>query len=191
MNAKHKLLMLLALVHICLAAFGAAAISLGDPENIPLVEWYRHMSGADNDFAFFAPGVGAQQRVQFVLQDDEGRTWTESLRIGPNHEANLCFETVPFVLASADDRTAWNMLDSMAQTMLKRHSNATSVTIRVESFAAAWHTENPEQPVVDFPTMHEYQQGKRPEWLLMYEVTFPTQAKGQAVAGINFERDQS
>lgn len=174
MNSKHKLLMLFAMIHLGLAALGAAAIPMGTPDNIPLIEWYRHVTGTDNSFSFFAPNVGAQERVVFVLHDADGNTWTDTLRIGPNHEANMCFETVPFVLAATDDPTAWNMLKSMSHTMLDRHPTATRVTVRVEAYAAAWETENPDTPNIDFPRMSEFRDGKRPEWLLKYEVNFPT-----------------
>ena len=190
MNSRHKLLILLAMSHLGLAALGTAAVSLGDPEDIPLIEWYRHVTGTDNSFSFFAPGVGPQERVVFVLHDGDGNTWTDTLRIGPNHEANMCFETVPFVLAATDDATAWNMLRSMSKTMLARHSTATRVTVRVEAFAAAWETEKPEQPIIDFPRMSEFQNGKRPEWLLKYEVTFPPAPEAIA-SDSNIEGHQS
>jgi hypothetical protein len=173
MNPKHKLMMLFAMIHLGLAALGAAAVPLGSPDNVPLVEWYRHFTGTDNSFRFFAPGVAPQERVIFELTDSAGASWTDTLRIGPNHEANMCFETVPVVLAAADDQTAWNMLHSMSETMLKRHPTAVRVNVRVETFAAVWATNESAKPAIDFPRMTEYQRGKRPEWLLVYEVQFP------------------
>lgn len=180
MNAKHKLMMLLAMIHLGLAGLGAAGVPLGSHDNVPLIEWYRHLTGTDNSFRFFAPGVAPQERVIFELTDSAGNGWADSLRIGPNYEANMCFETVPVVLAAADDRTAWNMLHSMAETMFKRHPTAVQVRVRVETFATAWEAGDSATPTIDFPRMNEYQQGKRPEWLLVYEVQFPSDAKSIA-----------
>lgn len=166
---KNKLLMLLAMVHLSFAALGAAMIPLGDPEHPSLLARYRHMTGTDNDFSFFAPGVGPQERLTFVLTDRSGHQWEETLRFGTNHESNMCFETVSFVLAATDDTTAQNMLESVCETMLRNHSSAVSVKARVETYAAVWASNQGEEQSVDFPRMQEFAEGKRPQWLLKYE----------------------
>ena len=55
------------------------------------VALYSSLSGADNGYGFFAPGVGAQFLTTFVLTDTEGNEWTDTLDMGSTSEANLRF----------------------------------------------------------------------------------------------------
>ncbi len=174
MNKRNQIIVLLAIGHLALVGLGAAGVAFPDRADggVPAVEWYRHFTGANNSFEFFAPGVGPQERVRFVFADEQGREWTDDLELGRNREANLSFTTIPFVLAGADDETAWSMLRSMAVAMLRRNPSAVHVEVRVESFGIERKLGDGGEWAIDFPSMQQYRSGVRPEWILLYQLTF-------------------
>ena len=173
MRLRNCILILLATLHVGLVVSGAAELSWfsGTSRAASLLQWYSHLSGTDNNYSFFAPGVGPQERVTFIMTDAEGQSWTDDLKWGRTHEVNLCFSTVPFVMSSVDDDTAYNMMRSMADTMFRRHPTARTVDVRVETYAIELNSGDA-APIYDFPTMQEYREGKRPQWTALYHLEF-------------------
>ncbi len=173
MKLRYQLLIIWACGHIGLVITGAAGVNLfSQTDETPLLQWYRHVTGTDNSFAFFAPEVGPEERVTFRFTDEQGHQWSDDLELAHNQEANLSFGTIPFVLSSVDDPTAWNMMQSMAQSMLRRHPSAVRVEVRVETYAVVQSVNDALSPSIDFPSMNRYRTGDRPEWLLLYQLTF-------------------
>lgn len=169
MKLRHKLLLAYAGVHLILVACGAAGISplprtsfAGDT-----LALYSAASGADNGYGFFAPGVGAQVRTRFVLADKHGQTWTEDLQLGGTTEANLRFTGISNLLPSMPEQARFAILRSMAGTMLGKYPNAESVTVQIDLYGF-----DRSETESDYPTMKEYRDGVRPQWLPMSEITF-------------------
>jgi hypothetical protein len=159
MTVSHAFLVGLAATHLVLVACGAGGWTLV-PDDTPANRWlrlYGELSGADNRYGFFAPAVGSQLRTLFTLQDEQGRTWTDTHEHGRTHEGNLRFGGLTDA-AWAHGNLDPVQLRSWAAAMLGRHPTATSVTICIQAYSV--------------PTMSDYRFGKRPEWLPVYETTY-------------------
>ena len=83
MKFRHKALIIFAMGHIGLVMLGATGMTvLADTANqLPLVAWYQQLTGADNSFAFFAPEVGPEERVTFILADASDHHWADDLNL--------------------------------------------------------------------------------------------------------------
>jgi hypothetical protein len=175
MSKWHAVLTAVAAVHLFLVACGAAGLTLL-PEDTPsekLLRLYGELSGADNNFGFFAPRVGAQIRAIFTLTDSDGNTWTDVLERGSNRETDLRVEVLiesvldDNALEDEEDedeegdeedeeeasRPSWLQtasVKSWAVWMFARHPSAVEVAVSVEYYYV--------------PPMDEYRTGARPEW---------------------------
>ena len=169
MKTRHKIILTLALGHLILVAYGATGKRPVSPAN-PVgdgIALYSSLSGADNGYGFFAPGVGAQFLTTFVLTDKHGNVWTDTLNLGRTSEANLRFTGISNLLPSLEQDQMQAVLHSMAGTMLGKHPKAETVAVQLEMYGFDRSaTES------DFPTMKEYQEGNRPEWLPVLEAYF-------------------
>lgn len=152
----------LAAAHLAVVAAGAAGLlaELGDSAAARAVRWYAAVTGADAGFSYFAPRVGSEMRVRFVLSDGQGRRWEDELAAGRNQEARLrvgsmtgLFPPDPEAEALRHDLTA-----SWAAAMFARHPEAARVAVLVE--------------VHEVPSMADYRAGHRPYWALVYAATF-------------------
>jgi hypothetical protein len=160
MTRRHALATFAAACHLVLVVCGASGLLFtGDPAmgDWPRqgVQLYGALSGAENGYGFFAPGVGAQIRATFILTDASGRTWTDTLERGLSHEATLRAAGSVSLAAEPDFRD--DLFRSWIGTMFGRHPEARRVVVRLEMF--------------DPPTMAEYQAGHRAEWEIIDEVT--------------------
>src|SRR5687767_15056078 len=81
----------LALAHLFLVVCGAAGWPLFSSDTAPgqTLRAYGTLSGSDNGYGFFAPGVAAQLRPRFLLEDEAGSTWDDTLESTLSHEAML------------------------------------------------------------------------------------------------------
>jgi hypothetical protein len=160
MTRRHTILCLAAAAHLLLVVGGASGLLFtGNPHRdswaFRPVRLYGALSGAENGFGFFAPGVGPQLRVTFTLSDDSGRTWTDTLEEGLTHEAKLRVAgTVPL---ATEPGFREDLYRSWIGTMFGRHPEARRVVLRMEVF--------------DPPTMAEYRAGTRARWETIDEVT--------------------
>lgn len=161
MTRRHALATCAAACHLLLVVCGATGWAFfgGDPAEDNLAEeavrLYGALSGAENGYGFFAPGVSSQIRATFTLTDAAGRTWTDTLEEGMGAEATL--RVGSGVSLAAFDGVRESLARSWAATMFARHPAARSVTIRID--------------VYDLPTMTDYRAGARPCWLPVYEAT--------------------
>ena len=131
------------------------------------VRWYARMSGADSNYGFFAPAVGAPHRGRFLLQDDEGSTWRDVFDQTNRSEARLRLSGIvesAFMSGEAEESPEWrkHLVRSWAAAMFRRHTSAVSLTLIVEAY--------------DFPTMAEYRAGSRPRWQIVYQAELQRQS---------------
>ena len=64
------------------------------------MDHYGLLSGSDNSYAFFAPGVAPEFRVTFTLTDADGNTWEESGNQGATREAELRYDSMTSIAAA-------------------------------------------------------------------------------------------
>lgn len=169
---------------LTLVALGMARIGLLPDSTTAgkLLRIYCGITGADNTYGFFAPGVRHQERAVFRMTDETGRQWNDDLQYGQSHEANLRLGSTTNVLREVDDETAFYFMGSMADTMFKRHPSAKTVEVQIQAYAIRLPgAGNGVVPAFDFPTMAEYRQGKQPEWIDLYSLTFRTDADGKTM----------
>ena len=148
MTARHAFLTTIAAAHVILVICGAAGFLAGERA----LGWYGEVSGAGNQYGFFAPEVGASYRATFTMTDAKGQTWMDVLNRGDNHEAMLRYDNSFGDFGSSDLAASW------AAMMFGRHAHAQQVTVRLQEY--------------DPPTMADYQAGKRAEWKTFYQATF-------------------
>jgi hypothetical protein len=177
MTARHAVCTVLAATHLTLATIWAFEGSPPVPDRPlakKLLRLYGTLSGAENQFGFFAPDVGWQVRSTFALMDAAGRTWTDTHERGPNRECELRLGNIAdtmFALDIVDEE----QIHSWAAAALGRHPTAETCVVRID----AYHT----------PTMAEFRAGKRPEWVNGAELTYTrtgvsaVEAKARAVRG--------
>lgn len=157
MTRLHALFTVLAGLHLLLVICGATKRPLL-PKDHPaetVLRLYGSASGSDSHYGFFAPGVGPQLRAIFILTDEDGKTWTETMGKGLNREAFLragCPVTL-YGLPDVSEEVRKGLLTSWAANMLARHPSAVEVTIHIEIF--------------DPPAMADYQAGQAAEWKLI------------------------
>ncbi|GAB4158797.1 MAG: hypothetical protein Tsb009_36050 [Planctomycetaceae bacterium] len=169
MKLRHRFLIVFGVGHLILVASGALGWlkrpPQGPTENI--VQIYSAASGADNGYGFFAPGVGAQFRTIFILQDKDGREWRENLKLGTTSEANLRFTGISSQLADMPPPVRHRVMSSFAGMMFGKYPNARKITVRLELYGF-----DRSQQEADFPTMAEFRAGVRPNWLPILDATF-------------------
>jgi hypothetical protein len=158
MNARLKLATALAAVHLVLVACGVLGLSIVPHDSVAgaALNTYGVLSGSDNNYGFFAPGVALQMQAEFALSDGAGRVWTDRLETGANNEVAKRIDSC--VSRSADPELSPALAASWAAVMFDRHPDAQRVVVRVREYA--------------LPTMAEFQAGQRPEWRPVFEVTF-------------------
>jgi hypothetical protein len=156
MTPRHAILTAVAAGHLALVACSAFGVSLFTPESSggQAVRLYGALSGSENRYGFFAPGVGAQFRATFRLTDGKGRFWSDVLGPGDNQESRLRFDGSVGMYGNLGP----HMATSLAAAMFGRHPDAEVVLVRIEIF-------NP-------PTMDQYQAGAPLEWQLIDENVF-------------------
>jgi hypothetical protein len=158
MSLRFGLLTAFAAFHLVLVACGAAHIRLFSPRT-PVghtVDAYAALSGADNTFGFFAPGVAPRFTVQFTLTDDAGRSWDEQAEQGVTREANLRFDSMASMFTFKGLRGKVGA--SWAAALFGRYPHVRQVEILAEAEV--------------MPTMEAYRDGLRPESETVYNATF-------------------
>jgi len=185
MPKREYLFIALAVGHLSLVVLGMAKMELLPISSLP-GQWlriYTGVSGADKSYGFFAPGVRHQERATFTLTDAQGRQWTDDLEFGGSSEANLRLGSTANVLRAVDDETAFHFMRSMADMMLRRHPTAKTATVQIQAYGIQIpRPDGQGPPLVDFPTMDEFRDGKKPAWIDLYSLTFQTDKFGQTVA---------
>lgn len=153
---------LLGAAHLAVVVCGASGLlpeRTGGPLVYP-IQWYAKMSGAECRYGFFAPEVGSEQRATFLLQDDQGSTWSDTIDQATGSEARLRLISIvdnSFMSGAAEELPAWRqqLVKSWAANMFSRHPRAVSLTVFVEAY--------------DVPTMADFRASQRPSWKVVYE----------------------
>ncbi len=162
MTVRFKLVAGLALAHLVLVVCGAFDVTrlLQQAPGGPLLRLGTTLSGADTDFAFFAPAVASSKRPRLVFTEGDGQAREVRLDEAPNHEVRVRTATPLslFLVPELRDPIA----ASWAARAFDRHPQAHAVTVRVEEHV--------------LPTLKEYRDGKRPQWQPIYDATFARQA---------------
>lgn len=159
MSRRQLLIASLAIAHLIAVMCGAIRLV---PKATPLGRAYRAyavISGACNQYGFFAPRVGSKHRATFTLHDAEGRTWSDVLAETDNPEARLRLTGViedPFMSGQTDEKPEMRkrLIQSVGAKLLNRHPSAVSITVEVQAS--------------DIPTIDEFRAGARPGWTTIY-----------------------
>lgn len=153
---------MLAAGHLSLVAVGGAGWmrELGGRHAGRAVRWYGAMSGADAGYSYFAPHVGSELRIRFVLSDAHGRQWEDRLTADHNQEVRLRVGSMTGLFPADPEAEVFrhDLAASWAATMFGRHPTAERVIVEVD--------------VHDVPSMADYRAGYRPEWVTVYAATF-------------------
>src|SRR4051812_32223157 len=80
----------LAICHLLFVAISAGGLEVPDLGRVGnLLDLYGDLSGSNEKYGFFAPGIGGQFGVFFDLIDGNGKKQTLQLESGINHETDL------------------------------------------------------------------------------------------------------
>ena len=124
------------------------------------------ISGSNENYGFFAPGVSTQLGVYFDVTDQSGKTRTFSLETGVSHEADLRVGNMVGQFGTESDdpeKLQRAVAASLAGTMFGRHTEAKSVNVRLEEL----------NPV----SMADYRKGERAQWKPIYQAKFEVSCK--------------
>jgi hypothetical protein len=152
----------IALFHLGMVALGAASIDFSEETWLgKILVFYGNFTGAGTGYGFFAPGVTGQIRARFEVIDKDGNKSMTVLEKHQTHEADLRVGNIidQFLGDANDDKDVQRSLAaSLAGTVFGRSPSAREVVVRLESFTP--------------PSMAEYREGKRPEWVPLYSASF-------------------
>ncbi len=144
--------------HLVLVAVGALEVHLGDGWGSRAIAEYGALSGAENFYTFFAPGVGVQLRPIFEVTERSGGVITDVLKSPESCEVDLRVGDLYSVFWWEDDDVHRALLASWAGAMFTRHGEAEHVEVRVQA--------------CDMPSMTEYREGDRPVWRVIEQSGF-------------------
>ena len=159
MTRRHAVFTALAAGHLALVACGAAGFApwAGWGAAGESLRWYGTVTEAGNGYGYFAPVVGMPSRVTFVMSDDAGRAWEDSLAGSTaSPEARLRMGTI--ALGAGDPELRPRLTASWAATMFGRHPDAEQVVVRIETY--------------ELPPMEHVRAGEKARWETVYEATF-------------------
>jgi hypothetical protein len=176
MTPKHACCCVLAAIYLISVACGAAEFSLTDPNNpyarlfgivadedspwVKAVHMVREASGSEANHGYFAPGVGPNYRMTFILKDVQGRAWTDAFDKTGYHEADLRLSGIVDVMVNNrdEDDCFQSYAKSCAAKMFARHPRAVLVIVRVEEG--------------DMTSMEQFRKGREPTWSKYDDLTF-------------------
>jgi hypothetical protein len=127
-----------------------------------IFELYGKASGADSNYGFFAPNIGAKVRGVFDIIDAAGnKTLDVSLQSGQGREAEIRFGGAieEFTSEEADSpQFRQNLAASLAASVFGKYPTAQQVVLHLQEYAPT--------------SMPEYRAGKRSQWTEIYRATF-------------------
>lgn len=161
MNRKQKSWIAIAMLHLVLVVCGAARVEwrefglAGEP-----VAQYAALSGANNAYGFFAPGVGTHLRAVFEAVDAKGEKSVHALQRGYFREADLRIANIIGIFwhKVEDPTLRRSMTASWAAKIFSRNPSARRVNVAIESY--------------DLPTMTEWRAGKPGKWDAFYSASY-------------------
>lgn len=147
LTLKQKLMLAFAMAQLGLVVYAVTYLPFptGETKMGKAINWYGAMSGGSNRYGFFKE-VGSACRARFVMSDEAGNEWEDSLDHGVTHEASLRYQGAMFIYSDWGE----SLSSQWAATMFGRHPKAYQVNVIYES--------------IDVPSMEEFRAGKRPEW---------------------------
>lgn len=154
---RHVFVTVVVMCHLLLVLCGAVSFSLlpSRSQGGQAQQLYGELSGANNGYWFFAPGVAPQVRVSFELKDAAGRTWTHEPSLGTNREELLRVSTI---LGSFRHKELGPAVgNAWAAQVLAQFPEAQVTVVRVD--------------IREMPTMAEYAGGARPTWVNLRRIT--------------------
>jgi hypothetical protein len=151
-------LLIVGVAHLGLVAVGALKVHFGDGWGSRTIAVYAALSGAENFYTFFTPGVGTQIRPIFEVKERSGDVITDVLKKPESSEVDLRVGDLYGVFWWEDEELHHTLLASWAGTMFTRHPGAEEVVVCVEA--------------CDVPSMEEYRDGDRPAWHLVERTAF-------------------
>jgi hypothetical protein len=151
-------LLIVAGAHLGLVTVGALKVRLPDGRASLAIAEYGALSGAENFYTFFAPGVDTELRPIFEVKQKSGSVITDVLTKPESSEVDLRVGNLISIYWWEDEALRRALVASWAGAMFTRHAGAQRVDVRVE--------------VCDIPSMVEYREGERPAWNLLDRITF-------------------
>ena len=154
--------------HIALVVAGAAHLtsSVHGPVGRGL-RLYNALSGAGDSYSFFAPTVGPQLRVRFILSSPQGERSEETLETGKSREVGFRLGNLAGTIYIAAKRTDLRraFLGALAASSFGAHPEASHVQVNIEEWV--------------MPTMADYRAVVRPRWRVLNDATFVRTKRSQ------------
>jgi hypothetical protein len=164
MKIVKRVLLFLALLHLYFVALGAFNVTgLYDLKWVgrPLEVW-GNLTGAGDNYGFFAPGVFGQSRILFEILDEKGRSRVVPFRSFENHDSDLrvgdIVNQLNFFTDDGPSETHRELAKSLAATMFGKFPDARKVIVHLQTL----------YPV----TMQDYRDGARQKWQPFYDASF-------------------
>lgn len=100
MTKKHAILVALATFHLVIVVLGSLQIDFRTSTNSPgwALAWYGSVTGANNYYGFFSPGLDVPTQATFSMLDkDENTIAQDTLAVGSTTESNLRLKSINFL----------------------------------------------------------------------------------------------
>jgi len=158
MPLKHKLCYILAGLHLIMVAMYAAhfgAVGKDGNQVLDAAAKFGKMTGSNNIFSFFAPGISDQPYVVYATKEAAGKEHIIDLT-GRSFDFTNRLNNIYGYLTLPEARSILSA--SLAQTVLNLHPTAKEIRVAMV--------------VQKIPTMDEYLQGERVKWKFWFQKDF-------------------
>ena len=117
---------------------------------------YIELSGANNNYGFFAPSVASQILAEFEIQDSSGKVIKDTLRVSNSAEVSLRVNTMLIFFRIKEGQDV--LCRSWAAMKLSDYENANKVRIYIKELF--------------IPSMISYSRGAKIYWRPIYQADF-------------------
>jgi len=133
---------------------------------------YNNLSGSFRDYTYFAPAVGDNYKVAFILEDARGQSRLINF-ISDNREVDFRYQCIMTVGMRRETlRDVFSQ--SWAALLFGSHPDAQKVTVMARR--------------VHVPSMADYRRGQRPSWVTVYAGEFARREGGAGENSLTFDQ---
>lgn len=151
--------------HFLMIALGMLEIALPGAWLYQAQVLYCRVTGAGGSYGFFSPNISASISIELAVDRPDGKKITESIVESSAPEVRVRMGNMTRLVAESfeKEKVVRSVAASFAAAAYRKYPKASRVTTNVYAHK--------------FPSMQDYQLGKRPELISMYSGEFSRRGK--------------
>lgn len=159
MKKRYVFFALLAAAQLVLVICNTFGIPMGFGSSrlAQAVAYSKNLTGADSGFAFFASPIAGEVRAIFRLTDHDGNVRVQPITWSNSSEVNDRLRNAVGSMANFQNIQG-DVAASLAAVLFGKNPDVTTIEVLVDGQS--------------LPSMQQYREGLRPEWLPIFRQTF-------------------